>query len=173
MFAQPLLVALSKPLRLLRSLGARACLPLALGGALCTFAAPAAAQELSFHIGKRLGDAEVGLTLSTGHRHATYGHRYGRRSRGHVSAGKVWIAGRYETVERRVWIPARRERIWVDPAYRTVYDSCGRASRVLVRSGRWEWVHRPGHYEVRHVNVWKPGYWSTGSSGRIVSYGRR
>jgi hypothetical protein len=70
---------------------------------------------------------------------------------------RQWIAGRYETVEREVWIPESREKVWVPALYETRFDPCGRAYQVLVRPGAWTVVCNPGHFETRRERIWVPG----------------
>ncbi len=82
---------------------------------------------------------------------------YGVRDR--LPAQRVWVPGRYEHVSDRVWVPGGLERIWIEPVYRTEFDACGNAIRVLVRAGCWRDVPRPGRYEVRTRRVWVPGRW--------------
>lgn len=73
---------------------------------------------------------------------------------------RVWVPGRYETVEERVWIPEASERVWIEPVYEVRRDYCGRSFRVLVRAGYFEVQCVPAHAEVRLVRVWRPGHWS-------------
>ncbi len=78
------------------------------------------------------------------------------------NARNRWIAGYYKNVPKRVWIPARYERVWIEPVYETRYDECGEPYRVLVCNGYWKKVYVAGCYETRYVKVWMPGRWSRG-----------
>jgi hypothetical protein len=108
--------------------------------------APAASAQVS-----------AGVYVSAGARGYTHGYSHG------YTASRVWVPGWYETVSERVWVPGRTERIWVEPVYeyRPVYHvgACGPV-RVLVRAGYWRTIHHPGHYELRRVRVYRPGYWT-------------
>ena len=73
---------------------------------------------------------------------------------------RVWLPGHYKFATERVWVPVTREKVWIEPAYQTVYDTRGEPSSVAVRRGRWEIVEAPGHYEKRRVRVWRAGHWS-------------
>lgn len=98
----------------------------------------ASAQEVDLHVGARIGPAALRVSLPIG-RSAIRGHGHGDR--------------RYErcsprTYEKRVWVPASYRKVWVEPAYETRYDACGRRYRVLVREGHWRTVHEPGRWET-------------------------
>ena len=109
----------------------------------------------------------AGMTLFAGASHAqrAISSEYGVRashyggSRGYAHS-RVWVAGRYETVRERVWVPGRCERVWVPPAFELRRDGCGRVVRVMVRAGCWETVQHPGHFEERCGRVWRPGHWA-------------
>ena len=139
--------------RLLRPL-----LPLALAlGA----AAPAHAGDLS--LGVVLGGHHGGVQLSYGEGHGYHGGRgpvvAGYAPRAYCPPARVFVPGHYATVEREVWVPAFREKVWVEPVYTTRYDPCGRPLRVLACDGRWTVRVVPGHYERRCERVWVPaGY---------------
>jgi hypothetical protein len=77
---------------------------------------------------------------------------------GPVASRLVWVPGSYATEYRRVWIPGRTERVWVEPVYGVRVGACG--TRVLIRAGHWKTVHHPGHYETRAVRVHRPGHWA-------------
>ncbi len=113
----------------------------------------------------------VRVDLKRGSISASYGRgeirraprSYGRRhtQRRSFSTRRIWVAGRYELVNRRVHEPAYIERIWIDPVYETRYDPCGRARRVLICDGYWKKVRVPARWVNKRVRVWKPGYWRT------------
>lgn len=92
--------------------------------------------------------------------------------------------GHYETVEEQVWIdggyvtqivevhepghweckevvevvtPARCERVYVPPVYRTEIDCCGKAIRVMVKCGYWTTREIPAVTVCRQVRVWVEG----------------
>ena len=83
--------------------------------------------------------------------------------RGGYESSRVWIPGFYETVARRVWVPGPVQRVWVDPVYEWSIGHCG-WQYVCVRQGYWRTVHLPGHYEVRHERVYRPGRWAARGS---------
>jgi len=72
---------------------------------------------------------------------------------------RVWVPARVITLTERVWIPTTWERIWVEPRWSVRLDACGIPFRVLVRTGHYERVVRPGHYETRPVQRSLPGHW--------------
>ena len=80
--------------------------------------------------------------------------------RGVVRANAVWVPAGYELVPRRVFVPGRCERVWVEPLFELRVDHCGRTSRVCVRAGAWQTIQHPGHYEIEYVRVWRPGHWA-------------
>lgn len=74
----------------------------------------------------------------------------------HYGTSRIYRRGRYETRCEQVWIPARQERVWIEPRYEWRHDPCGRRYRVLIRAGHHSLRHVPGHYESRTVRVWVP-----------------
>lgn len=131
-------------------------------------ATPSAAQEFGARYSQRFGNAELSLSLHTGHSGhagrptARYRSRPGVRAgvyRGSRGRGSVWVPGRYELVPRRVWVPACSERVWVDPVYDVRCDVFGNQVRVLVREGFWRIIQHPGHFETRNEQVWVSGHW--------------
>jgi hypothetical protein len=134
-------------------------------------AAPARAGDLS--LGVVLGGRHGAVELSYGG--GSKGHRY-HGGRGPVVAGcalhgrctpaRIFVPGHYASVEREVWVPACREKVWVDPVYATRHDACGRPVRVLVCEGRWSVRVVPGHYETRCERVWVPA----GYEARCATY---
>lgn len=126
----------------------------ALALALALAAAPAAhAGDLS--LGIVLGGERGRLAVSYGNACAPLVRAGAVRH----ACGPVYAPAHYESVERRVWVPAAREKVWVDAVYSTRYDRCGRPYRVLVCPGRWTVRVHPGHYETRCERVWVPaGY---------------
>jgi hypothetical protein len=83
---------------------------------------------------------------------------YGRAPAGYVSS-RIWVPGGYETVRQRVWVAGRTERVWVEPAFEWRIGPCGARVRVQLAAGHWRTIHHPGHYELRPVRVYRPGYW--------------
>ena len=75
------------------------------------------------------------------------------------SPRSVWIPGRYEIRERRVWVDGGFDRVWVEPEFGLRLDDCGLEVRFLLRRGYWKNGRRPGHYELRREKVWVPGHW--------------
>lgn len=121
--------------------------------ALLAFAAPAAdAGDVSIDFGFRKHGKSVRIQVNRrDDRH------FDRRRRGHVH--RVWVPVRYETVRTRVWVPAQVRRVYVPALYRTRYDRCGNAYRILVRSGYWTHRFVAGHYETRVKRVRHGGYY--------------
>lgn len=74
-------------------------------------------------------------------------------------AKREWVPGHFETVQDRVWVEGRQERVWVAPAYAWRHDACGRAIRVCVQPGYWNTVCTPGRYEMIARQVWIEGGW--------------
>ena len=130
-----------RPSSLLRALIATAVLGLA--------ASPAFAQRS--HYQSYCAPSSCGPSYSSVH---ASGYR------GEYRARAVWVPAGYELVPRRVFVPGRCERVWVEPAFELRVDSCGRSTRVCVRPGGWQTIQHPGHYETEYVRVWKPGHWA-------------
>jgi hypothetical protein len=99
----------------------------------------------------RHGGNELSLQWTSGHRRK--GREYGR-SASVIRPRYEASGGRYEWRTERVWVPASRQKVWTEPVVRVHYDSCGRRVETVVRAGRWEIVHTPGHYEERRARVW-------------------
>lgn len=116
-------------------------------------AATAGAQGLELSFGKRSGHGAFGISFTVPFE-AAY-HRADLRS----EPRRVWVPGRYETVEQRVWVEGGERREWIPARYETRYDECGRPTSVLVRQGYWKTTCTPGHFELRTVQAWVDGYW--------------
>jgi len=116
----------------------------ALALALALAAAPAA----------HAGDLSFGVVLGGDHGRLAVG--YGKGYGSYRRCAPVRAAGHYETIERRVWVPGEREKVWIDPVYETRYDHCGRPYSVMVCPGRWTVRVHPAHYETRCERVWVP-----------------
>jgi len=70
----------------------------------------------------------------------------------------VYERAHWETVERRVFIPAEYERRWVPPRFEWRYDSRGQRFQVMISSGRHERVEvYPARWETRRERVHVPG----------------
>jgi hypothetical protein len=110
-------------------------------------AAPAKAQGLALSFGKHTGHGAFGISLSV----PLGAYRPQPR--------RVWVPGRYETVEQRVWVEGGERREWIPARYETRHDECGRPTSVLVRQGYWKTECDRGHFELRSVQVWVEGYW--------------
>lgn len=111
-------------------------------------AAPAKAQGLALSFGKHSGHGAFGISFAVP---AAAAYRPEPR--------RVWVPGRYETVEQRVWVEGGELREWVPARYETRYDEWGRPTSVLVRQGYWKIGCDAGHFEVRAVRTWVDGYW--------------
>jgi hypothetical protein len=130
----------------------RSILLLSLVGVL---SAPAAAGDISIGFGYSDGR---GISIGVGYRdrdddHRHHGHRHAHREVVH----RKWVAGHYETVHRKVWVPGTCEQVWQPAVYRHARDHCGRRVRVLVRPAGYVAVQRPGHYTTVCEQVWVPG----------------
>lgn len=84
---------------------------------------------------------------------------YGIGSHPVAATSRRWVPAHYETVYRPVWVPARTERVWVEPVYRVSVDPCGLPIRVLVCAGHWRTVVHPGYSTTRAVRVHRSGAW--------------
>jgi hypothetical protein len=91
--------------------------------------------------------------------HIGDGHGYAHPAPRPVAMQHVWVPGHFETVQDRVWVEGRSERVWVEPVYQWHYDACGRATRVCVQQGYFDTVCTPGHYETCARQVWIEGCW--------------
>jgi hypothetical protein len=116
--------------------------------------ATAAAGDLSLAYAKHTKHGGFALQFRSGDGYAACGPVIRPLPR------KVWTPGHFATVTEKVWVPATREKVWVEPVYATSYDACGRRSERIVSPGHWEIVTTPGHYETRLVKVWRPGCWT-------------
>ncbi len=81
------------------------------------------------------------------------GYRRGARTR------RVWVPGRYELVQKRVWIPGAMRQVWMPARYETHYDHCGQPYSVLISPGRYECITDPGHWEYRDERGWRDPHW--------------
>ena len=129
--------------------------------ALLAFAAPSAdAGDVSIDLGFRHHGKRVRIKFG---KRDTEVQRRGRdriqRRRRRSHAHRVWVPVRYETVRTRVWVRRQHRRQYVPAVYRTRYDRCGYAYRVLVRNGYWTHRHIPGHFEFRVKRVRRGGYY--------------
>ena len=109
-------------------------------------------------------DCFYGFTHNTGHGAFSVGYSTGPFWAPSYPSYRVrrparWVPGHYETVRERVWIPARYERVWIEPVYTWRRDSCGRAYQVCVEQGRYQFVKQPGYYDHRDGRVWVEGFW--------------
>jgi hypothetical protein len=130
--------------------------------ALCTplLASNASAQERVGY-GKRLTRPSHSAALrAPGHARRAPSYRSGVRA---TPYGSSYRHGA-RTVLRRVWIPERVERVWVEPVFELRFDSCGNELRVLVREGYHEDVVRPGYWVTREVTV----PWRTRATCKVV-----
>ena len=107
------------------------------------------------------GDLKIDLGFTTGGGlHVDLGLRRGYAT--HVCVPqRVWVAGRYETVQTRVFVPATSREVYEPALYEWRVDSCGRRVRICVRPAGYRVVHVPAHYETRTEQVWRPGYYET------------
>ena len=131
---------------------------------LCTTRA-AEAQGLHLSFGKHARHGDFGIWFSVPTRYAADCRPESR---------PVWVPGRYETIDQRVWVEGGECRQWVPARYETRHDECGRPYSVLVRQGYWKTECEPGHFELRAVTVWVDGYWraepAVYTSPRVDSY---
>lgn len=112
----------------------------------------ARAQELGIGYTRRSKHASFSVTLgAVPPAYSTRGG-YGARS----PYGGYPVAGRYDTVKTKVWIPGYQRKVWVPARYETWIDACGTQRRRLVRPGHFEWIWEPGHYTTQSRRVWVP-----------------
>ena len=150
----------------------------ALALALMPLASTASAQEIVAASGARIGTKqELAAQSRSNYGRSVQSRGYSRsaqRSSGYGRSGygrggrvisrpydsrRSWVPGHYEQVARQVWVPARTERIWIEPVYELRCDRYGNQVRVLVRAGYWDEICHPGYYETRYVRTWIPGTW--------------
>ncbi|MCB9916403.1 MAG: hypothetical protein H6828_14840 [Planctomycetes bacterium] len=130
--------------------------------------APNADAQRSVQVGVGVDLRGPGASL-----HLELGSRHGRFDRHHapryerreacppVVPRRVWVPGRYETVERQVFVPGVVRQEWVPAVYETRIDLCGRPFQALVCAGHYRTVQDPGHYETRCERVWVDAHWET------------
>lgn len=141
-------------------------------------ASPADAQELNVKLGSEHGQVDLAFSkigvrasVSSSGRGRSRGHGYERgrgygreirvdyRNQRHVcTTSRIWVPGHYENREHQVFVPGHREKVWIEPAYETFIDECGRRSRRIVRNGYWDVIEHPGYYETRCERVFVPGH---------------
>lgn len=117
------------------------------GLALVSLGAVGAAEAQSVHLSYGIETSHGALTVALGAPRAV--------------PRQVWVPGRYEEVERRVWVEGGERTEWVPARYETRLDEWGRPTSVLVRAGHWQAVRDAGHFELRTVRVWVEGFWRT------------
>ena len=129
-------------------------------------ASPLGAQERSLNL--RATSAVQRGDSHGSHQRSDYARGRGRRTgvdfrigfgrHAHVCVLRsTWVPGHYESVPHSVYVPGRREKIWIDPIYEDRFDACGQRTRVLVQGGGWKVIEHPGHYETRFEQVWVSG----------------
>jgi hypothetical protein len=138
-------------------------------GALVLFAlaAPSSAQRavrLDAELGPIAGSASVGLQLSFGSGpHSSYSRRASRYARSGYAPPctprKVWVPGRYELVQRNVWVPGATRRELVPARFETRYDLCGQPYTVQVQAAYYRTVQDPGCWQLRSERVWVGPHW--------------
>jgi hypothetical protein len=143
-------------------------LSLVLGAlALAALSAPSSAQRA---VGVQVGFAPLsghvsaGLQLSFGAGpHRSYSRSARRASRPSYAPPraprKIWVPGRYELVERSVWVPGATRQELVPACYETRYDFCGRPYTVMVRAAYYRTVQDPGCWQQRSERVWVAAHW--------------
>lgn len=110
---------------------------------------------VSFGQHGRRGGVGIGIGIPLG------GHDHCRPVHHHSAHCRTFVPGRFETRCEQVWVPGCARQVWVEPAYRTDYDACGRPFQVLVTCGYYQTVQDQGHYETVNRQVWIEGYWAT------------
>jgi len=132
--------------------------------ALLALTGPSSAQEVSVAVQGRIGPAAYRVQLgrpgcAVRAPAPSYASSRSVHARGSYARTRVRVPGHYATLERRVWVPKRTERRWIEPVVRTERDVCGNAYEVVLRPGRWTWVTVPGHYAYEPTRSWVPGCW--------------
>ena len=114
--------------------------------------------------------AQIGISFEKHGRHKGIGiniggvfggrhhDRHDRHRHVHTSHCVRQHAGHYQEVQDRVWVPGCERRVWIQPEYRYVVDSCGHRRQILLRQGYWDVVQDEGHYEITTRRVWVPGH---------------
>ena len=129
--------------------------PLLIASLLAVAAPTASAGDVDFHFGFRNGNVRIGVGVRKDeHRR---GRHHGRRPV--EVCERTWVRGHYDTVEKRVWIPGCRERVWQPAEYRIRRDRCGHRVRVLVRRAGYRVIETPGRWETHCERIWHPGHW--------------
>ena len=94
------------------------------------------------------GDVRLGVGYRS-HRPPIVQHHSHRR----------WEPGHYDTVTRKVFVPATRERVYQAAVYEWRTDPFGIRYRVCVREAGYRTVYVPARWEHRSERVWHPGRW--------------
>lgn len=129
--------------------------------ALGLLTAGASAQRWSLGFQKQIGKrSSIAVSVHSG---AGYNHKhhYGGIPVHQPVPHKVWMPGHHTSVRQRVWVPGFTEQVWSGPVYATHCDPFGTAYKVLVEPGHYDAIQHPGHWELKPVQVWKPGHWKT------------
>ena len=118
------------------------------------------------------GKIRVGVGLP--HRHARDAHSQHRtvrpsKHRHHDHARRVWVPARSERVSHRVWIRERHESVVVPARYEYRRDECGHRVRVMVRRSYTTTRCIPGRYETRYRTVRHAGHYETRGGSRSDS----
>ena len=123
--------------------------PLLITAILAAATTPAMAGGWSIGVGVDSdGDVRLGVGYKS-HRPPIVRHHSHRR----------WVPGHYDTVSRKVLVPATRERVYQAAVYEWRTDPFGVRYRVCVREAGYRTVYVPARWEYRTERVWHPGEW--------------
>lgn len=146
--------------------------PLALASLLALAAPAADAGDVGFRIG--IGIQHKGVSVRVGVGNTGHGvkraptpvpaprwiYRRPRRPQ------RIWVPGRYEVVQTKVWVPAYTRKVWRPAQYGHRRDHCGFRVRYVVRPAHWETIYVPGYWEYRTQKVWRPGHYEVSPRAR-------
>lgn len=135
--------------------------------------------SLGAHYGKRSKHSSFGISIGYGSHGGSHGygsHGYGSKSYGshhsygshryvghhgygsHANPACVYIPGRYETVDEKVWVQGHSRRVWIEPEFHVWTDHHGDLQRKQIGGGLWQTVQEPGYWKTLHKRVWVPGH---------------
>jgi hypothetical protein len=146
-------------------------LALSLAASLLLLAPTANAQEFGLSIGKQAKRGHVSVNFGSrganfsfesrgrnrGHGKQQRGYRR-RDNHGHSAKCCKYVAGRFQTQTKRVWVQGACRQVWVPPVYDTYCDLFGNSRSRLIQAGYYQTIQEPGHYENQCVRVWVEGY---------------
>lgn len=140
--------------------------PLALASLLALAAPAVDAGDVGFRIGVGIQHKGVSVRVGVGNTGPGVKHAPRPSSRRPRRPHRIWVPGRYEVVQTRVWVPAYTRKVWRPAQYGHRLDHCGFRVRYVVRPAHWETVYVPGHWDYRTQKVWRPGHYEVSPRAR-------